>query len=200
MAINFGGFAVVVRNATLEERFPGGVKAYAQQAPNGTYTSDGTICAISFCVFEDANLWVKRLLAGGLSDLAVAAYGDIAVVSGLGHVLTQSDWLRCGLRTVTDAEGASAEVPLACVIDEEPPLTFSAPPGWRPVNLEMVSEHDLQQNYEVANVDQPNGTGAVITYRHRVTGRMLYVGRPSLGADDQRVTYLRLQNELGRLL
>jgi hypothetical protein len=198
MAINFGGFAVIVRNATLEGRFPGGVEAYAQQAPNGTFTSDGTICAVSFCVFDDASLWANKLVAGGLSDPA-AASEDIAIVSGLGHLLTQSLWLKCGLRIGTDAGGASADVPLAWVIDEEP-VTFSPPPGWRHTIFEVVSAHDLQQNYEVANVRQPDGTGVVIAYRHRINGRVLYVGRPSLGADDQRATYLRLQNELGRLL
>jgi hypothetical protein len=199
MAIAFGGFAVVVRNAALERQFPGGVAAYVEQAPNSTYISDGTLSAVSFMVLDDAKAWTKKLLAFGFSDPLTTCSTDVAVVHQTARSLSNSEWLNVGLRTVIDGEGRPVEVPLAWLVQESA-ASFSPPPGWRPITVEMVTTQDLQENYDLVNVDQSNGSGVVIAYRHRLSGRMLYVGRPRVGADDLQSRCLALMNELRRLL
>jgi hypothetical protein len=197
MAIAFGAFAVVVRNAALQRQFPGGVAAYASQAPNRTYISDGTISAVSFMVFDDAKAWITRLSAFGFSDPLATSSTDVALVHQTARCLNKTEWLNVGLRTIVDRESRSVEVPLAWLVQESP-VSFSPPPGWRPITTDgMVTQQDLQQDYDLVKVDQC-GSGVLIAYRHSPSGRIVYIGRPRVGADDL-PRYVALMDELRRL-
>src|SRR5262245_6616182 len=198
MAMACAGYAVVVKHTSLERLFPGGVAAYRAQAPNSTYMSDGNICGISFMVLDDATAWTKRLVACGLSDPLDASSPDVAIVDATARCLTQNDWLNVGLRPVADAAGRTIEIPLAWDVDETL-IEFSPPPGWQPATLHTVDLREFQQDYELVNVNQVSGSGAVVAYRHRRTGLIVYVGRPAVHATDGH-QYQELANRLQQVL
>ena len=200
MAIAFGGYAVVVKHTSLERLFPGGVAAYSAQAPNGTYASDGNICAVSFMIIDDATAWTKHLVAFGLSDPLNTPSPDIAIVDQTARRLTQNDWLKVGCRAVADASGQTTEVPLAWTVDETA-VSFTPPPGWQPPTLDMMDFRDFQENYEeVVDHEQRAGSGRVIAYRDRRNGRIRYVGRPAVHVSEEHRKYQELAHRLTRLL
>jgi len=201
MAVLVEGFSVLVAHSALEQRFPGGTTAYQQSAPNSTYRSDGKIAAISFMVIEDAKGYTTALTKYGFSDPWKSASKEVAVVDPSEGFLTQCDWLTLELRTIPDEEGRSFPVTLARLPGEEPVTSFSAPAGWRPRSgPEKVTQEDLEQNYEVVGVEERaehGRNGAVVAYRHRQTGRMLYIGRPALPhVGDVGSRYVALRDEL----
>ena len=200
MAVLVECISVLVTHSALEQRFPGGATAYQQSAPNSTYRSDGKIAGISFMVIEDARAYTTALTKYGFSDPWSGASQEVAVVDPSEGFLTQCDWLTLDLRTIPDEEGRSFPVTLACQPGEEPVTSFSAPAGWRPRSgPEKVTQQDLEQNYQVVGVEEraERRGGAVVAYRHRQTGRMLYVGRPALPhVVDIQKRYVALRDEL----
>src|SRR5947209_6051739 len=54
MAVSAIAISVVVRNATIEAHFPGGMLAFARSCPNQTFCTDGTISRVGFMVQQDA--------------------------------------------------------------------------------------------------------------------------------------------------
>ena len=70
---------------------------------------------------------------------------------------------------------------------------FSAPAGWHPAPMNLISPEDLVATYELVNVDRKGG-GSVETYRHRQTGDLIYIGRPDVVQVQAR--YSQLTKEL----
>ena len=68
MAILIEGVTVVVPVASLHTRFPGGLSAFEEQAPNATFRSDGIVAGISFMVLADAWTFVRTLVRRGFVD------------------------------------------------------------------------------------------------------------------------------------
>jgi hypothetical protein len=54
MALAIDGICVVVRNVTVDAKFPGGMAAFERESPNATDCSDGRICRVAFMVEADA--------------------------------------------------------------------------------------------------------------------------------------------------
>ena len=200
MAVLVEGVTVLVTNAALQHRFPGGPAAYEQQCPNATYRSDGRLSAVSFMVVDDAKRYTATLAGYGLADPWANASNEIAVVDEGEGFLTRCDSVTLDLRTFPDDRGGTFGAILAWLPGEELE-TFVAPAGWRPHRLEQVSGEELERSYEVLRIDRtPDGLGAVVVYRHRETGRMLCVGRPVLPDVDEAATrYVALRDELRRV-
>lgn len=65
------------------------------------------------------------------------------------------------------------------------PDTFAAPAAWSAHAFDRIRQADLEQNYELVRIDRDSASGgAVEAYRHRETGRMVYIGRPSIASRD----------------
>ena len=172
MAILIEGVTVVVPVVSLHTRFPGGLSAFEQQAPNATYRSDGIVAGISFMVLADAWVFVRTLVGHGFVDPSATRSSDVAVVDQQAGFLAPCDWLNMDITTCNLPDGS----PFPAVIvwmGATRPTTFAAPDGWSPRTMVRIADDDLEKNYELVKVDRhPEGRGAVVAYRHRETGRM----------------------------
>ena len=65
MAIVIEGYSVVIRNATLAARYPGGVEGYRRDCPNGSFCADEHLSRLGFMVQSDADVFVAQLAAQG---------------------------------------------------------------------------------------------------------------------------------------
>ena len=179
MAVLVDCTSIVVRNSALERRFPGGVAGFQDRVPNMTYRSDGILSCVSFMVPADARVFAGALSNHGFCDPSTTSSDEIAILDQSAGFLTPCDWLIVDLRTFSTPDGGIFGATVAWIRGEEP-STFAAYPGWHPRRIEKVSQDVLEQNYEVAQVDHdPDGRGMVTAFRHRETGRMLYIGRPA---------------------
>ena len=200
MAVVIEGTTVVIASAALDHRFPGGIAAFAQQPPNGTYHSDGTLAAVSFMVLADAKQFVGELVKHGLSDPWGGRSNDIAVVVENQGFLTPCDWLKVDLLPVTNDDRTTSRVTAAWAIDETP-ASISCPDGWQPGRMEQVSVEDLKRDYEFVQVREDESGASVTSYRHRLTGQTLYIARTTrAGSPELRQRYVALREELDRLL
>jgi tetratricopeptide (TPR) repeat protein len=73
---------------------------------------------------------------------------------------------------------------------------FTAPAGWRPRPMIVISIEDLKANYELVKVAHEGG-GSVETYRHRLTGDLVYIGRADVVQAQTR--YRELTKELAAI-
>jgi hypothetical protein len=107
--VHIPGFSVVVRNSTIEERFPGGSAAFARKCPNKTLCSDGILTKVSFMANDDAEFFLKRLIVEGLVTPSDDVASETALTSQNEGVRPPSNWLavgRVGGRTVAWIAGS----------------------------------------------------------------------------------------------
>jgi len=200
MAILIEGVTVVVPIASLHARFPGGLSAFEQQAPNATYRSDGIVAGISFMVLADAWVFVRTLVRHGFVDPSATRSSDVAVVEQQDGFLAPCDWLNMDLTTCNLPDGSPFPAVIAWM-GATRPTTFAAPDGWSPRTMVGIAEDDLENNYELVKVDRhPESRGAVVAYRHRETGRMAYVGRPALEGQPPDEGYAALRQMLATVM
>jgi hypothetical protein len=180
MAILIDAVTVVVTIPSLNEHYPGGLDAFTQHAPNGTCRSDGAIAGISFMVPADAWRFVRSLTQHGFVDPSTTPSADVAVVEQQAGLLAPCDWLNLDLTRINLPHGRPFAAAIAWV-GATRPTTFAAFEGWTPGTMQPIADDDLKHNYELVKVDRPSeGNGALVTYRHRETGQLIYIDRPAL--------------------
>jgi hypothetical protein len=139
MAILIEGVTVVVPIASLHARFPGGLSAFEQQAPNATYRSDGIVAGISFMVLADAWVFVRTLVRHGFVDPSATRSSDVAVVEQQDGFLAPCDWLNMDLTTCNLPDGSPFPAVIAWM-GATRPTTFAAPDGWSPRTMVRIAE------------------------------------------------------------
>jgi hypothetical protein len=163
MAVIIEGYSVLVRNATLAEKYPGGTQGYEQDCPNVTFCSDSHLSRVGFMAAGDADVFVARLAARGLTPFRRREAEDVALASQFEGLLRPCTWLTLGeYRGVTIAWLAG-----------EPAGDLHTPPGWtfdRP--LRHMSAEEAARRLEFVRSDQH-----VDVYRDRESGQEYYVGR-----------------------
>ena len=193
MAVLVQAVTVIIVNSALEQRFPGGLRAFEQSWSGPTYCSDGRISAVAFMSLEDARRFTTLLAARGFADPWATPARDIAVaIQGQG-LLTPADWLKVDRRALDETPNAP-EVTTARLVGEELE-TFSAPPGWNARALESLTPITLDE-YELQGTLHSDGGGEVLVYRHKETGVLRYVARPDLPVDDTQSRYEKLLQDL----
>lgn len=162
MAVSALAISVVIRNSTIEVRYPGGMAAFARSCPNRTYCTDGSISRVGFMVQSDAETFINRLRAADLT-LSPEEFPSQIAVTVQGHgFLTPCDWLQLGLFD------GHPSVWLAGADCGE--LYF--PQGQLNCNVTTLTAEELRRDFEL--VGSTDGTEV---YRHKATGEMRYVGR-----------------------
>src|SRR5262245_20492078 len=139
MAILIEAATVVIKVASLNARFPGGLAAFEQRAPTSTYRSDGVVAGISFMVPADAWFFVRSLTAHGFVDPSATSSSDVAVVEQNDGFLAPCDWLNLDLTTFTLPDGRSGAAVMAWVGDTLP-TTFTAHPRWTPNAMQPIRD------------------------------------------------------------
>jgi len=155
MAVVLEAFDVVLLVEAIERNYPGGLVAFRDAAPNGSFCSDGDVCRLSFMNELDRAQFVLRLEPVGLTTR-----------DGIALVRADEDFenehLRCGRYA-----SVRAAWKIGGALD---PLVV--PLGYRPDSVFFQLPDDVAEHLEYVG-----RRGGVETYRDRRTGRELYVGR-----------------------
>jgi hypothetical protein len=94
MSVHAGCISVIVKNATLEERFPGGVAAFSRTIP--TACTDGTISRVGFMGGYYGEL-LEMLASHGIRRVESDPNTDVVLFSESDGIEGKCAWLRCWL-------------------------------------------------------------------------------------------------------
>ena len=164
MAVIIEAFTVIVRNSTLEEKYPGGREALAADCLNRTYCDDGNLSRVAFMHSADVQAFLEDLARMGLVPVADDCVIDVAVVSAeQGLQAGTCDWL-----LFATFKG----VPIAWENGKSPsPLV--GPPGYEfGRKTQYVSAEEARDRLVYLRTE--NG---VDVYLDKTTGQEMYSGR-----------------------
>jgi hypothetical protein len=165
VAVVIEAFTVIVRNSTLEEKYPGGREAFAADCPNRTYCDDGNLSRIAFMHSDDVRAFIEKLARKGLVPLREGCAIDVALVSsshGL-HAKNGCDWL-----VFATFKG----VPVAWE-DGKSPAPIVGPPGFElGCQMEYVTPEAAKDRFVYLRSE--DGVGI---YLDKTTGKEAYMGR-----------------------
>ena len=138
MSVLVEAFSIIVRNDSLEARFPGGVTAYRDSVPNQTFCTDGSITRVGFLPSTDAEHWLESVLVEhGLGlDLTTGMSSTTVVVDQMKGPTRRCDWI-----SVADHQDGYRY----CWLSGTDPGVFVAPSYWTPSNtpdLSLLSQND----------------------------------------------------------
>jgi len=97
MSVLAEGFSVIVRRSTIENDVPGGIETYGQLIPNRTFCADQYLTRVGFLDWEEANKFLARLRAFGLTHHNVDEGPDVGVLhqdEGFLGVVPWLEWHR----------------------------------------------------------------------------------------------------------
>ena len=186
MAVLVDGSSVVVRNATLEQHYPGGQAAYREDCPNATFCADEHVSRVGFMRPDDAEAFEASLAGQWLAPFRLSPGEQVALVDG--HSLT--------LRTCTWLElGRWGTAPIAWLKGTRRG-DLHTPAGWDASRvLQYVSKEQASDQLEFVGMQE-----GVEVYRHTLTGETLYVGRTSAVSKDQRDRHSHAYQEACQLI
>jgi hypothetical protein len=174
VAVYCAAVSVIVRNSTIEARFPGGISTFGLSRPNETLCSDGEISRVGFLVENDARSFIARLLEAGIVPPENEASSEIAlIVEGMGF-LYPCEWLQIGLFDGRPAAWLASSGRGKLAINRWEFEVSTTP-------LQRISQEDLRDSYEFLGLKDK-----VEAYRHKTTGKVLYVGRPFHAMPDRK--------------
>lgn len=164
MAVIIEAFTVIVRNSTLEAKYPGGRAAFAADCLNQTYCDDGNLSRVAFMHSADVQAFTEDLARKGLVSVAEDCAIDVAVVSSEhGLQVGTCNWL-----LFATFKG----VPIAWE-DGKSPAPLVGPPGYelgRPV--QYVTAEAARERLVFLRTE--NG---VDVYLDKTTGKEMYSSR-----------------------
>jgi tetratricopeptide (TPR) repeat protein len=164
MAVVIEAFSVVIRREAIEAKFPGGLDAFAEQAPNNTLCADAELVRLGFMTPQDVEAYVTSLENQGLVYLEDGSAKDLNVLDQFRGPNFEDDWLNFG-----QVEMEGEKVSIAWV--GEPDGRLAVPEGWRPGRVQFAREHDgdrLRFLRREGNVD---------VYEDLLTGKEVFTGR-----------------------
>jgi tetratricopeptide (TPR) repeat protein len=186
MAVLIEGFSVVVRNADLAAKYPGGVAGYRRDCPNNSFCADEHLSRVGFMAQADAEVFVARLAEKGLTPSRKDAAEDVALVSQADGLLRPCVWLELG------QWGQAAVAWLAGTQRGD----LHAPAGWSPDRqLQPMSAEEIKRR-----LDFVRSEGNVDVYRDKTTGQELYVGRTASTSDPDKARHDQLYRQACQLI
>jgi hypothetical protein len=162
--------SVVVRNTTLEAKYPGGSAAYQRDCPNGTICSDGKLTRVGFMTPDDVKAFVETIRAKGLVWLVDGEAEDLVVVDQHTGWTSFCRWLEGGRHR----DGYSA-VWLAGTV----PGRMATPPDWTPDQsrgMKFVASNQLKE--KVMKLAEDDGLEVWLDFE---SGAERFMGRTTAG-------------------
>jgi hypothetical protein len=166
MGVCARGFSVIVRNKTLEERFPGGLAAFQRLCPNQTFCTDQQISRIGFMHPDDANAFIAKLAAAGLEPFRGNVSVDVALSHESGGFIHACDWLELGM-----IQGHWA----ARLLGAEPVNFFLPEHELKAKPFQSYSMRELRESFDLVEV-----RNSVECYRNKASGELIYIGRTGI--------------------
>jgi hypothetical protein len=174
MAVLIEAISVVVKRASIEAKYPGGLEAFVKNAPNRTLCGDSAIVRLGFTTPADVEAFVKELERNKLAYLASGKTEDLVVVDQQRGCLAPCDWAAFGhIKLEGDATRQVAALRAKAAWDD--PLVM--PAGWS-------HEGSLSQKHSFVPTGQieeklkfQRSEAGVDVYLETATGNEVYVSR-----------------------
>ncbi len=96
MSVLIEAISLVVTNAALERRYPGGVAGFRRDCPNHTFCTDGHLTRVGFMSLGDTRFFLGLACAAGLAPAEDGAASDIVVVDQNTGPMHPCLWLEFG--------------------------------------------------------------------------------------------------------
>jgi hypothetical protein len=189
MSVLIEGICVVVKRATIEEKYHGGVTQYAGDCPNNMYCADEHLTAVGFQVLDDAYRWIRRLEIQNLVFIQKGVYRDIAVVEKHRGPCRKCAWLDFSLvRTALPDSKEMVEISV-CRLAGTDPGDPAMPSGWSLAD----SQKTRMRYFKLDGIEQRlqfvEARDNIEVYRDTETGETVHIGRPFGGGDGVRMSY-----------
>lgn len=128
MAVLVEGVSVIVKRASIDQRYPGGWNAFVKDAPNSTLCADSHIARLGFMSDRAALAYVLTLQEHGFLSPGGPEPSDIAICCQNRGLRDECSWAVFGTVEITDA-GKKVKVVIAQFIggENDPLIT---PDGW----------------------------------------------------------------------
>jgi hypothetical protein len=168
---------VIVRCATVEAKYPGGLAGYTRAVPNQSFCDDGFIARVGFMTPEDVGVWIDRLVeAGFVFQRADESFEEIAVIDQHTGPTRPCDWLGYG-------ELFEPPVQFAYLLAaaEQGSTDLFAPEGWEP-SEESFTFVPNEERDRLQFIDSRDAVGLHIDLD---TGSPTYIGEAFPPSDDQ---------------
>lgn len=175
MAVLVEAISVIVRRKSIEEKYPGGWKAFVENVPNATLCADDEIARVGFMIPQDVKEFVEHLETRGLTFIEDDKAIDIAVAQQLGGLTISCNWLEFGHINLSETGSWVA----ACRYADSKLMKIITPENWK-------YEGSLSHTYVFAPSEYVDETlkflrheDGLDVYLNLVTGKEVYVGRTS---------------------
>ncbi|MGA7325452.1 MAG: hypothetical protein WBX25_13420, partial [Rhodomicrobium sp.] len=96
MSVLIEAITVVVRNDAVDRCVPGGVSGLAENSPNVTFRTDGSLAAVGFMTPADVEVYILKLEKSGLRFVEHGKCADLVVVDQIHGPTLPCDWIESG--------------------------------------------------------------------------------------------------------
>jgi len=189
MSVLIEGICVLVKRATIEEKYHGGVAQYAGDCPSSLYCADEHLTAVGFQVLDDVYRWIRRLEIQNLVFIQKGVYRDIAVVEKFRGPCRKCAWLDfSNIRAPLPDCGETVEISVCRLAGTEfDDLTM--PSGWSLADSQKIRMRYFQLDGIEQKLQFVEARDGLETYRDAETGEIIHIGRPFGGGDGLRMSY-----------
>ena len=139
MAVVCDALSVIVRVWTLNNRWPGGVEGYKENAPNRTFCTDGVLTRLGFMTPIDVQVWIDRLQDQGLvfvnESMSRVEADDIVVIDQKTGPTCYCQWI---LTEVRDGVRWTWQ-------NGREPGELATPEDWKPADSASLNFHSFEE-------------------------------------------------------
>ena len=185
MGVLIEGENVLIRNATVEQRFPGGIQEYERRCPNATFCTDGQICRVGFMTKADAVSYIDYLHGFGFERPTPEGSPEVALVDQFTGLVLPCDWLELDWVDLGGEKPTTVAWVRGTALSE-----LVAPPHWKPGKMRQFDTKKLEFLGTKESVD---------VFRDKAAGELVYVGRTQEGAAPAHISRAMVQERIASL-
>ena len=162
MAVIIEAFSIIIRNSTIETKFPGGLDGYKKACPNTSLCTDGELCRVGFMTEVEISNYLKFLSENGISICDKNRRTQIAYVDHDGSLKWECDWIQ-----VVEIEGNLSSILTGTKVNK-----LVAPVGWKPgSSMIKLNTDDIEREYEYLGIENN-----VHVFKNKKSGEKFYMG------------------------
>ena len=175
MAVLIEGISVVVKVQSMLDAFDRDWNAVFDVIPNKTLCSDTELARIGFMTPVDVEAFVNVLQIHGLQFIEEGRCVDIVVVDQMLGVINLCDWVDFGVYEI-----APGQLIAACRLVDSEFDDIQVPDDWSYSRSLSRTSMFVPSGQMDKTMKFLRNEGGVDVYENLMTGREVYVGRPSI--------------------
>jgi tetratricopeptide (TPR) repeat protein len=188
MSVLIEGVSVVVKKATIDQKYYGGLNHYRRDCPNQTFCADEHLTRVGFQSPDDALRFAKQLEIRGFVFVKKGRLVEIALVDALQGFIKKCEWLNFSrMRAHVFNSDVNAEISV-CWLKGTGFGDLALPPGWNlkgslSKQLLFIPNDDIYERLEFLREED-----GVEVFLDKKTGKTLYLGRPYRGGSEMKMS------------